>query len=204
MMVDEAETSGNEIDIKLDSQVHFPMPRSSIKAKPKHKSILKKMPKKQSQKMRRTCDGDRMESERFDRVLAFRSGQNIVEQVAEAEKSEGNDLKPKLSEEEVKERMRSMAYAMHEPISDVGTTPIPVQNHPRITPDKDPAREPRSSTWWRASRKVQKKQMGAQVVVNARIMMNQRMNQWSKQSMTSKSTANCPRCCTGRKNWIRR
>ena len=126
-MNDEVETSVNEIDIKLDSQVHFPMPKSSVKAKPRHKSILKKMPKKQSQKMRRTCDGDHMESKRFDRVLAFHSGQNIVEQAnAEAEKSEGADMKPKLSEEEVMERMRSMAYATHEPISDVDTTPVPV------------------------------------------------------------------------------
>ena len=68
-----------------------------------------------------------MESKRFDRVLAFHSGQNIVERVnAEADKSEGADVKPKLSEEEVTDKMRSMAYAMHEPISDVDTTPIPV------------------------------------------------------------------------------
>ena len=36
-MIDEVETSANEIDIKLDSQVHFPMPKSSVKAKPRHK-----------------------------------------------------------------------------------------------------------------------------------------------------------------------
>ena len=119
-----------------------------------------------------------MESKRFDRVLAFHSGQNIVEQVnAEAEKSEGADMKPKLSEEEVMERMTSMAYAMHEPISEVDTTPIPVPESSKDHSRQRSRREPRSSTWWRASRKVQKKQMGAQMVVDAHIVVNQRMNQ---------------------------
>ena len=38
------------------------------------------MPKKQSQNMRHTCDGDRMKTKNIDKVLDFHSGRNIAQQ----------------------------------------------------------------------------------------------------------------------------
>ena len=89
-----------------------------------------------------TCDADNMKTKNFDKVLNAHSGQNIIKQEdAEAVQSEDIDKTFKLSEEEVTQRMRSMAYAMHEPIKSNDTTPIPV---PVSTDDRPRQRSSRT------------------------------------------------------------
>ena len=79
-MNDGVVSSMRETNDKLDLQNHFPMPKQSVEAKPRPRTIMRKMHKKPSQKMRRTCDGDGMKTEKLATILELHSGHNIAKQ----------------------------------------------------------------------------------------------------------------------------
>ena len=65
---------------KLNLQTHFPVPDQSAKMKPRPRKIMRKMPKKPSQRARLTCDADNMKTKKFDKVLDFHSDHSMVKQ----------------------------------------------------------------------------------------------------------------------------